>query len=174
MSARGTLFRFFFFSSRRRHTRYWRDWSSDVCSSDLHSLGIFYTALTQWLGFPKYGDEGKVMGLAPYGDPEAHLTRMRDLVRLDGDLFQLGLDYFTHDKEGVDMTWDEQTPSIGRIFSDRMVEAFGPAREPRTELERRHEDVAAALQATLEDAYLHLVRVLSERTRQPAICLAGG
>jgi carbamoyltransferase len=139
-----------------------------------HSLGIFYTSLTQWLGFPKYGDEGKVMGLAPYGDPEAHLARMRELVRLDGDLFELGLDYFTHDKEGVDMTWDEQTPTIGRIFSDRMVEAFGPAREPRTELERRHEDVAAALQATLEEAYLHLVRVLWERTRLPAICLAGG
>jgi carbamoyltransferase len=139
-----------------------------------HSLGIFYTALTQWLGFPKYGDEGKVMGLAPYGDPEAQLGRMRDLVRLDGDLFQLGLDYFTHDKEGVDMTWDEQTPTIGRIFSDRMVEAFGPAREPRTELERRHEDVAAGLQAMLEEAYLHLVRELWERTREPALCLAGG
>jgi carbamoyltransferase len=139
-----------------------------------HSLGIFYTALTQWLGFPKYGDEGKVMGLAPYGDSEAQLGRMRDLVRLDGDLFQLGLDYFTHDKEGVDMTWDEQTPAIGRIFSDRMVEAFGPAREPRTELERRHEDVAAGLQAMLEEAYLHLVRELWERTREPALCLAGG
>jgi carbamoyltransferase len=139
-----------------------------------HSLGIFYTALTQWLGFPKYGDEGKVMGLAPYGDPEARLARMRELVRLDGDLFQLGLDYFTHDKEGVDMTWDEQTPTIGRIFSDRMVEAFGPAREPRTELERRHEDVAAGLQAMLEEAYLHLVQALWERTREPAICLAGG
>jgi len=139
-----------------------------------HSLGIFYTALTQWLGFPKYGDEGKVMGLAPYGDPEAQLARMRDLVRVDGDLFELGLDYFTHDKEGVDMTWDEQTPTIGRIFSDRMVEAFGPAREPRTELERRHEDVAAGLQAMLEEAYLHLVQALWERTREPALCLAGG
>src|SRR5207253_9850623 len=76
-----------------------------------HSLGIFYTAVTQWLGFPKYGDEGKVMGLAPYGDADRHLTRMHDLVRLNGSLFELGLDYFTHDKEGVDMTWDEQTPS---------------------------------------------------------------
>src|ERR671938_638100 len=91
-----------------------------------------------------------------------------------GNLFQLGLDYFTHDKEGVDMTWDEQTPTIGQIFSDRMVEAFGPAREPRTELERRHEDVAAGLQAMLEEAYLHLVQELWERTRLPALCLAGG
>src|SRR5438477_3565471 len=139
-----------------------------------HSLGIFYTALTQWLGFPKYGDEGKVMGLAPYGDTDAHLRRMRELVRLDGALFELGLDYFTHDKEGVDMTWDEATPTIGRIYSDRMIEAFGPAREPRSELVETHEDVAAALQAMLEEAYLHLVRDLWERTRIPNICLAGG
>jgi carbamoyltransferase len=139
-----------------------------------HSLGIFYTALTQWLGFPKYGDEGKVMGLAPYGDPERHLARMRDLVRLNGSAFELGLDYFKHDKEGVDMTWDEQTPTIGRIYSDRLLEAFGPAREPRSELTREQEDVAAALQAMLEEAYLHLVSELAERTGLPSICLAGG
>jgi carbamoyltransferase len=139
-----------------------------------HSLGIFYTAVTQWLGFPKYGDEGKVMGLAPYGDPERHHERMRELVRLDGDLFELGLDYFRHDKEGVDMTWDEQTPTIGTLYSERLVDAFGPRREPRSELEPRHEDVAAAMQAMLEEAYLHLVRVAWERTRIPRICLAGG
>src|SRR5437667_3477965 len=84
-----------------------------------HSLGIFYTAVTQWLGFPKYGDEGKVMGLAPYGDPERHLASMRELVRLDRSGFQLGLEYFTHDKDGIDMTWAEGTPTIGRVYSDR-------------------------------------------------------
>jgi carbamoyltransferase len=139
-----------------------------------HSLGIFYTAVTQWLGFPKYGDEGKVMGLAPYGDPAGHLERMREVVRLDGDLFELGLDFFRHDKEGVDMTWDEQTPTIGTLYSERLVEAFGPAREPGSELEKRHEDVAAALQAMLEEAYLHLVRHAWERTGIPRLCLAGG
>ncbi len=139
-----------------------------------HSLGIFYTAVTQWLGFPKYGDEGKVMGLAPYGDPKPHLEKMRDLVRLDGELFELGLDYFVHHKEGVDMTWDEQTPTIGRLYSDRMVEAFGPAREPRTELTKVHHDVAASLQAMLEEAYLHLVRTAHRRTGSKNLCLAGG
>src|SRR5919106_5436281 len=115
-----------------------------------HSLGIFYTAVTQWLGFPKYGDEGKVMGLAPYGDRDVHVAQMRELVKLDGDLFELELDYFVHHKEGVDMTWDEQTPTIGRLYSARMEQAFGPARAPRTELEKLHEDVAASLQAMLE------------------------
>jgi carbamoyltransferase len=139
-----------------------------------HSLGIFYTAVTQWLGFPKYGDEGKVMGLAPYGDPEQFLDRMRDLVSLDGDGFELELDFFVHHKEGVDMTWDEQTPTIGRLFSDRMEEVFGPAREPRSELTQTHRDVAAALQRMLEEAYLHLVRAAHRRTGSKNLCLAGG
>jgi carbamoyltransferase len=139
-----------------------------------HSLGIYYTAITQWLGFPKYGDEGKVMGLAPYGDPERFLPTMRELVRVEDGLFELGLDYFTHDEEGVDMTWDEQTPTIGRIYSDRLVDVLGPARESGTPIEKAHEDVAAALQAMLEEAYLHLVATLWERTKVPSLCLAGG
>ena len=139
-----------------------------------HSLGIFYTAVTQWLGFPKYGDEGKVMGLAPYGDPEPHLEQMRALVHPNGALFELGLDYFIHHHEGVDMTWEAGSPSIGRIYSDRMVETFGAAREPTAEIERLHENVAASLQAMLEEAYLHLVRQLADRTGMTHLVLAGG
>jgi carbamoyltransferase len=138
-----------------------------------HSLGIFYTAVTQWLGFPKYGDEGKVMGLAPYGTPR-FLDEMRRIVRPKGDLFELDLDFFRHHREGVDMTWDEGTPTIGTLFSDRMEEAFGPARAPESELAALHEDVAASLQAVLEETYLHLVNALWERTKIPRICLAGG
>jgi carbamoyltransferase len=138
-----------------------------------HSLGIFYAAVTQWLGFPKYGDEGKVMGLAPYGT-QRYLEEMRGLVHPKGDVFELGLEFFLHDKEGVDMTWDEGSPSIGRLFSERMEEVFGPAREPGTTLTSEHEDVAASMQAMLEEAYLHLVRALWERTKMPQLCLAGG
>jgi carbamoyltransferase len=139
-----------------------------------HSLGIFYTAITQWLGFPHYGDEGKVMGLAPYGDPERFLPLMREIVRTDGDLFALYLDFFTHHTGGVDMTWADGSPSIGRIFSPRLEQRLGSAREPRAELTDLHRDVAAALQARLEEVYLHLVGRLWERTRVPNICLAGG
>jgi carbamoyltransferase len=139
-----------------------------------HSLGIYYTAVTQWLGFPKYGDEGKVMGLAPYGEPDVHRARMRDLVKLDGELFELNLDYFTHHDRGVDMTWTEGPPSIGRVFSPRLEEVFGPAREPAGELTKHHEDVAGALQAVLEDAYLHVVHETQRRTGSTNLCLAGG
>jgi carbamoyltransferase len=138
-----------------------------------HSLGIFYTAVTQWLGFPEYGDEGKVMGLAPYGKPR-HLAKMRNLVQLDGPLFQLGLDYFTHDKEGVDMNWDAGSPTISRIYSEQMVELFGAPREKHGEMTELYVDVAASLQAMLEEAYLHLAETLWERTHIPNLCLAGG
>jgi carbamoyltransferase len=138
-----------------------------------HSLGIFYTAVTQWLGFPGYGDEGKVMGLAPYGTPR-FLAEMRHVVLPKGDAFELGLDFFRHDEEGVEMTWDEGTPTIGTLYSERLVEVLGPPRAPEEELSALHEDVAASLQAMLEEAYLHLVNALWERTKIPRICLAGG
>ena len=139
-----------------------------------HSLGIYYAAFTQWLGFPEYGDEGKVMGLAPYGDPGPYLKAMRDVLQVNGDLFALNLDYFTHDKEGVDMTWDEGSPRIGRIYSDKLVETFGPARERGDEITPHYESVAAALQKRLEEVYLHVVERLQERTRMTSLCLAGG
>jgi carbamoyltransferase len=138
-----------------------------------HSLGIYYTAVTQWLGFPKYGDEGKVMGLAPYGEADVHRAQMRDLLSLDG-LFELNLEYFTHHAQGVDMTWSEGAPAIGRIFSPRLEQVFGPARESEGELTKHHEDVAGALQAVLEDAYLHVVNEAHRRTGLTDLCLAGG
>jgi carbamoyltransferase len=138
-----------------------------------HSLGIFYTAVTQWLGFPHYGDEGKVMGLAPYGEP-VYLDRMRQMVDVSGPLFQLELDYFTHHSRGVEMTWAEGSPTIGRIFSQKMEDLLGPARLPDEPVGRYHEDVARSLQAMLEEAYLHLIGTLWERSHLPALCLAGG
>ena len=139
-----------------------------------HSLGIFYAALTQWLGFEQYGDEGKVMGLASYGDPAPNMRAMRDVLLTHGELFVLELDYFTHDKEGVDMTWDAGSPHIGRIFSDKLVETFGPPREPEGEVTKHYTDVAASLQLRLEEVYLHVVERLQVRTGLPSLCLAGG
>jgi carbamoyltransferase len=138
-----------------------------------HSLGVLYTAVTQWLGFPRYGDEGKVMGLAPYGTPR-FTDELHRLVRPAGDLFELDLDYFTHHEQAMELTWVEGTPSVGRLFSPRLEELLGPAREPESELGAHHEDVAASLQAVLEEHYLRLAQALWERTRLPRLCLAGG
>ena len=139
-----------------------------------HSAGIVYTATTQFLGFPKYGDEGKVMGLAPYGEPR-YLERFRDMVRTqDGGGFILNLDYFRHTSEGVEMTWDEGSPQIGAIFSDKFAEVFGPARVYGGPITKRDEDVAASLQARLEEVSAHVLKHLHQKTGGQRLCLAGG
>ena len=139
-----------------------------------HSLGIFYTAVTQWLGFPKYGDEGKVMGLAPYGEPR-YLEQMRKIVRINQNgCFELDLDYFVHHAEGVTMAWNEAEPKLGILFSDKMVKLLGEPRQPRAEVTEQHHHVAASLQAMLEEAEFALVRKLERETGQKALCMAGG
>jgi carbamoyltransferase len=138
-----------------------------------HSAGIVYTATSQYLGFPKYGDEGKVMGLAPYGRP-GYLTEFREILRSDDCGFKLNLDFFRHDSEGVDMTWDNGSPTIGQIFSDKFIETFGPARLKDEPLTSRHEDIAASLQARLEEISFEILRRLHDRTKLDRLCLAGG
>src|SRR5690349_19763656 len=94
-----------------------------------HSLGIFYTAMTQYLGFPHYGDEYKVMGLAPYGRP-TFMNEMRDIVHVQKDgRFALNLDYFTHHTRGLDMIWQGGSPVIGPVFSEKLVEKLGRVRD---------------------------------------------
>ena len=139
-----------------------------------HSLGNYYTAITQWLGFPRYGDEGKVMGLAPYGEP-VYIDEMRKIVRLQRDgTFTLDLDYFALDSEGVTMTWGDDAPTLGTLYSKKLVDTFGEPRAPRTEITRHHQDVAASLQAMLEEAEFALVRKLQRDTGQTTLCMAGG
>jgi len=139
-----------------------------------HSAGAVYTATSQYLGFTKYGDEGKVMGLAPYGRPR-YLREFRDIIRTDnGSGFKLNLDYFLHHSEGVDMTWDEGSPTIGRMFSDRFIETFGVGRSAGEPLTQQQEDIAASLQARLEEVGFHILNQLYEETKLDKVCLAGG
>ena len=141
-----------------------------------HSLGMYYTALTQYLGFWKFGDEYKVMGLAAYGEP-AYLEEFRRIVNTNGSLaFRLGLDYFTHHRHGAEMTWRDagQTPVLGRLFSGEMERLLGPARSPNAALERRHHDIAATMQAALERTLFTMLNSLHRQTKQQNLCLAGG
>lgn len=139
-----------------------------------HSTGILYTATTQFLGFPHYGDEGKVMGLAPYGEPR-YMKEFRDLIRTEeGGRFRLNLDYFRHHAEGVDMTWDDGSPTIGRIFSDEYARLFGPPREPGAPLTARERDIAASLQRRLEEIGFHILNHLHEKTGLTDLGLSGG
>ncbi|MGA2483131.1 MAG: carbamoyltransferase C-terminal domain-containing protein [Candidatus Acidiferrales bacterium] len=140
-----------------------------------HSLGLYYTAVTQYLGFLKYGDEYKVMGLAAYGQPE-HLDVFREIVQADHQAFRLSLDYFTHHRTGPEMSWAEadKAPSLGRLYSERMPQRLGPGRRPEEPVEARHRNLAAALQARLEEVYLGMLRGLHAETGAAAVCLAGG
>src|SRR5947208_3855288 len=95
-----------------------RDNHIDVrgCVRFPHSLGLFYTAFTQLLGFPKYGDEYKMMGLSAYGRPR-FARQVRDVVSVQGDQVRLNLDYFIHHTTGVEMTWDGGEPSLAPVYS---------------------------------------------------------
>jgi carbamoyltransferase len=139
-----------------------------------HSTGIVYTATTQFLGFPHYGDEGKVMGLAPYGKP-SFIDEFREMIRTEeAGQFRLNLDYFRHHSEGVEMSWDQGSPVIGRIFSDEFIRTFGPARQPGAPLTDRDKDIAASLQLRLEEIAFHLLNHLHNQTGLTDLGLAGG
>jgi len=139
-----------------------------------HSLGIFFSAVTQWLGFPKFGDEGKVQGLAAYGQPN-YLDELRHLVRLRPQgHFELDLKYFVHWQDGIDMTWEGTSPVLGNIYSRKFVDQFGPPRQPGSEITTQHANMAASLQAMLEEAEFHLARHLYRVTGLKALCLSGG
>src|SRR5208283_2544690 len=145
-----------------------------------HSLGLYYSAVTQYLDFLKFGDEYKVMGLGAYGEPR-YTEAFRDVLRFSpngGEFgFRLGLEYFTHHTSGPDMSWAEsdKTPVLGKMFSDALPRKLGaPARHPDEPLEQRHRDLAASLQARLEEVYLGMLKKLAEKTGAKAVCLAGG
>ena len=138
-----------------------------------HSLGIFYTAFTQFLGFPKFGDEYKMMGLSAYGEPR-FAEQVRGLVRTDRDQCRLNLAYFTHHSKGVEMTWYGGEPVLGSIFSEKMVEEFGSPRSPRSEIRQKDMDLAASVQLVLEENYFALLNFVEKQSRKSAVCLAGG
>ncbi len=139
-----------------------------------HSIGVFYTAMTQYLGFPHYGDEGKVMALASFGKP-TYLREMRRLLRFDSrNLARLGLEYFTHHTRGVAMSWGDGSPEIGALYSERLIGLLGPAREQGKALTQHFYDVAASMQLHLEEIVLHIVAHLADLTRETRLCLAGG
>jgi carbamoyltransferase len=139
-----------------------------------HSLGMLYTAVTQYLGFMGYGDEFKIMGLAPYGEPE-FVPELRKLVKLKpGGTFELALEYFRHWNEGVDMEWSDGYPTLGRVYSPALEKLLGPARDKDAPLTKRDENLARSLQAVYEECAFHVLNGLWERTKNPRLCMAGG
>ena len=127
-----------------------------------HSLGIFYQALTQYLGFPHYGDEYKVMGLAPYGKP-AYLGEMRRIVRLRRTAHSNSISPISGITEEMPYQWETAAPEFGDLFSPALEELLGPRRRPEDPLEDRHRDIARSVQAMYEEAFFHLIGPLQQR-----------
>jgi carbamoyltransferase len=139
-----------------------------------HSLGIFYQALTQYLGFPHYGDEYKVMGLAPYGKP-AFMEEMRQIVLLQPDgSFKLNLGYFRHHEEKIDYEWENGSPSVGLLYSSTLTELLGSVRHSNGPLEQKHKDIARSIQTMYEESFFHLLNTLHGRHKLDAVAVAGG
>jgi carbamoyltransferase len=129
-----------------------------------HSIGMVYGSITEYLGFRFSSDEGKVMGLAPYGDPDRYIGEFRKIIRLEPNgRFSLDMRYFDYHVYGR-----------GHWFSDHFVEVFGPPRQRGQPIEKRHEDVAAALQRATEEVGLHMANHLHSATGKRNLCIAGG
>lgn len=140
-----------------------------------HSLGIFYQALTQYLGFPNYGDEYKVMGLAPYGQPR-HLDLLKRLLDGRGTApgYRLDLRYFRHHRDAVTSQWDNGSPEFSNLYAPAFAALLGPARQAGEALTDQHRDLAASAQALYEQTLFRLLERLHQRYRCERLVLAGG
>ena len=139
-----------------------------------HSLGVFYQAITQFIGFPNYGDEYKVMGLAPYGEPK-YLDEMRNIVVLEDDgSYKLNLKYFIFHKEKVAYEWENGSPTVGKLYSDELPNLLGAERKRDQSITQFHKDIAASAQAMFEVAFFHMLNSINSKTGLDSICVAGG
>jgi carbamoyltransferase len=127
-----------------------------------HSIGSLYAALTDYLGFRANSGEGKVMGLASYGHDSELVAKLRKLITITDRGFELDLSYFEyfHDRP--------------HRYSDKLVALLGPPRAPESAIDKRHEDIAFALQAVTEEAMLHLADLAKKLTGARNLCVAGG
>jgi carbamoyltransferase len=126
-----------------------------------HSLGGYYAAVSQFLGFKPNSGEGKAMGLASYGQP-IHADEFRKMLKLTSDGFELDLSYFNFFVERPVR------------YSQKMVDLLGEPRAPESEITKRHEDLAASMQAVFEEAVIHLARLAKEKTSAKVLCMSGG
>ncbi len=139
-----------------------------------HSLGVLYQAVTQYLGFPNYGDEYKVMGLAPYGVPR-YLEHLRDLVQLRKDgTFTLSTRYFRHHRENIMVENADGTPGFIDLFSPELERLLGPRRTAQDAMTQRHMDLASSAQALYEEAFFNIVRAAQRKSGTTNVVLAGG
>lgn len=137
------------------------------------SCGLFYTAFTQFLGFPNYGDEYKVMGLAPYGEPK-YTDKVKKLLRfLPNGLFTWHQEYFVHPTK-AGFRYENNIPSVGNLYSAKFIKEFGTPRDPKHALTQYHNDLAASVQRVTEELIFYILQDLRTKTNLENVCIAGG
>ena len=139
-----------------------------------HSLGIFYQAITQYLGFKNYGDEYKIMGLAPYGKPN-YINELKKILLINSNgSFKLNLDFFKFHKENFNYKWDDGKVEIDNLYSNKLEELIGPERKKEEDLNQFHKDLAHSTQKVYEEAFLNILNNLHEKYQIDNLCIAGG
>jgi carbamoyltransferase len=139
-----------------------------------NSLGSFYAMICEFIGYGEYGDEGKVMGLAPYGN-DTYSNEITKIVRSTNGGFQLDLSYFKPlgSNQGMKILPDG-TVRLARHFSKRLEKRFGEPRHPGTEIAQRDMHLAFALQGRFEEVLFDLLNHLYRRVPCEDIVMAGG
>ena len=139
-----------------------------------HSLGLLYTAFTQFLGFNNFGDEHRVMGLSAFGVPR-FIKEMEDVLKIqDRGRFKLDMKYFSFPFQGVSLRWHNCQPKLATVFSSRLRDLFGPPRKEDENLTQIHYDIAASLQQIYESTFFSILNYAYQITRNENLCLAGG
>jgi carbamoyltransferase len=137
------------------------------------SIGLFYTAFTQFLGFPHYGDEYKVMGLAPYGEPK-YFDKVKSLIKFESNgLFSWKSEYFVEPTK-AGLKYENNIPFVGNLFSPKFEEFFGKPRMREDDLTQDHKDLATSVQRVTEEIIYFLLNKLKEKTGLDNVCIAGG
>ena len=137
------------------------------------SIGIFYQAFTQFLGFKNYGDEYKVMGLASYGNP-IYKDRIKKIIKKGKNFFQLDLSYFDFKNTIIDYDFDSGIPFFDDLYSSKIQKLFGKPRGINEPINQIHKDIASSLQQALEEIVLEKIDKLKNKYKFKNLCLSGG
>ena len=138
-----------------------------------HSLGIYYQAMTQFLGFKNYGDEYKVMGLSPYGKPK-YIKEISNLINKTDFGFNLNLKYFEHHKKKILQINKNNQAEYLNLYSNKLVDLLGRARTNNDEITQYHMDLAKSIQSVYEDIFFHLLNIVYRKYQNPNLTLSGG
>jgi carbamoyltransferase len=138
-----------------------------------HSLGIYYQAMTQFLGFKNYGDEYKVMGLSPYGKPK-YIKEISNLINKTKHGFNLNLKYFEHHKKKILQINKNSQAEYLDLYSSKLFDLLGKERNKNDEITQYHMDIANSIQSVYEDIFFHLLDIVYKKYHNPNLTLSGG